>query len=49
MVSSAGCDGIAVDMIKHAPETVDKKTVNTLNNRAQTADKSGRHNLLKPL
>ena len=46
MVSSAGCDGIAVEMIKHAPETIDKKIVNTFNNIAETADKSGRHALL---
>ena len=49
MVSSAGCDGIAVEMIKHAPETIDKKIVNTFNNMAETADISGRQGLLKPL
>ena len=49
MVSSARCDGIAVDMIKHAPETIDKKIVNIFNNIAQRAGKSGRHGLLKPL
>ena len=49
MVSRAGCDEIAVEMIKHAPETIDKKVVNTFNNIAETADKSGRHGLLKPL
>ena len=48
MVSSAGCDGIAVEMIKHAPETIDKKIVNTFNNMAETADISGRQGLLKP-
>ena len=49
MVSSAGCDGIAVEIIKHAPKTINKKIVNTFNNIAEAAGKSGRHGLMKPL
>ena len=41
MMSSAGCDGIAAEMIKYAPETIEKKIVNIFNNIAETADIPG--------
>ena len=40
-MSSVGCGRIAVEMIKHAAETIDKKILNVFNHKAETADKQG--------
>ena len=40
-MSSVGCGRIAVEMIKRAAETIDKKILNMFNHIAETADKQG--------
>ena len=41
-MSSVGCGRIAVEMIKRAAETIDKKILNMFNHIAETADKQGK-------